>query len=154
MQTLDMQPLRCSSADDVLRLDTVLNQVFPLLPFLTTLVVHASTALSRRALYTFTYRDGVQNLRVLKGVQLMTSIRTDEDAFVELLRACTRLEELEVLGTGIDLAELQMPEDMFDSFHSTQNNNFLLDFLICLPELLICLRRCLSSTQTSALQVY
>lgn len=111
VQTLDLGLLRCSSPEDVLLLDAVLNQVFPLVPFLTDLIVNAHTAFSRRVLFTFTYRDGVQNLRVLKGVQLITSARVHEDPFVELLRACTRLEELEVLGTGIDTNDLDEPHD-------------------------------------------
>ncbi|KAI0800842.1 hypothetical protein C8Q74DRAFT_448810 [Fomes fomentarius] len=116
VHTLDLVPLQCSSSEDVLRLDAVLNQVFPLVPFLTSLIVNAHTAFSRRVLFTLTYRDGVQNIRVLKGVQLATSARIDEDAFVELLRACTRLEELEVLGTGVDNSELHHGHETRDSF--------------------------------------
>ncbi len=113
VQTLDLVPLQCSSEEEVLRLDAVLNQVFPLVPFLTSLIVNTHTAFSRRVLFTLTYRDGVQNIRVLKGVQLATSARIHEDAFVELLRACTRLEELEVIGTGVDNFELHETRDSF-----------------------------------------
>ena len=114
VQTLDLEPLRCASSEDVLHLDTVLNQVFPLVPFLSALVVNAHTHLSRRALLSFTHRDGVQNMRVLKGIQLMTSVRSDDDTFVELLRACTRLEELEIMGTGIDPTEMLDYDDVLD----------------------------------------
>lgn len=105
IQTLDMDRLRCIDAEDLLHLDAVLNQVFPLVPFLSTLIVNAHTMLSCRALHTLKYRDGAQNLRIMRGVQLITSVHTGEDAFVELLRECTRLEELEILGTGVDLTE-------------------------------------------------
>lgn len=106
VQTLDLEPLHCDTEEEILHLDTVLNRIFPLVPFLSQLVVNAHTHLSRRALCAFTYRDGAQNIRVLKGVHLITSARTDEDPFVELLRACTRLEELEIMGTGIDPADM------------------------------------------------
>ncbi|TFK81652.1 hypothetical protein K466DRAFT_501784 [Polyporus arcularius HHB13444] len=106
VQTLDLEQLRCASEEDVLHLDTVLNRIFPLVPFLSELIVNAHTYLSRRALFAFTYRDGAQNLRVLKGIQLITSARTGEDTFVELLQACTRLEELEIVGSGVDPADL------------------------------------------------
>ncbi|KAI0756575.1 hypothetical protein C8Q80DRAFT_1090729 [Daedaleopsis nitida] len=112
VQTLDLEPLHCHSSEDVLCLDAVLCQVFPLVPFLTSLAVNANTVFSRRSLCTFTYRDGAQNVRSLKGVQLATSIRVDEDAFVELLRACTRLEELEIAGTGVgDTSDLEETHD-------------------------------------------
>ncbi|RPD82078.1 hypothetical protein L226DRAFT_607271 [Lentinus tigrinus ALCF2SS1-7] len=111
VQTLDLEPMHCASSEEVLHLDTVLNRIFPLIPFLSNLIVNAHTHLSRRALFTFTYRDGVQNIRVLKGVQLVTSARTDDDTFVELLRACTRLEELEIMGTGIDPTEMPAYDD-------------------------------------------
>ena len=102
-----------------MRLDTVLNELLPLVPFLTDLVLNQHTVLSRRALCGFTHRDGVQNMRFLKGVQLTTSMRIDEDVFVELLRACTRLEELEIMGTGVDLGELSAADDdLLDSLPS------------------------------------
>ncbi|TBU34480.1 hypothetical protein BD311DRAFT_784103 [Dichomitus squalens] len=106
IHTLNLEHLRCTSSEDVLRLDTVLNKLFPVVPFLTDLILNPHAMLSRRAVSSLTHRDGIQNMRSLKGIQLTTSMRTEEDLFVELLRACTRLEELEVMGTGIDQSEL------------------------------------------------
>lgn len=119
IHSLDLEHLRCTSLEATLRLDAVLYEMLPLVPFLTDLVLNQHTVLSRRALYSFTHRDGVQNMRCFKGVQLTTSMRIDEDAFVELLRACTRLEELEMMGTGIDLNDLSTPgDDLFDPLPS------------------------------------
>lgn len=119
VHVLDLEHLRCASLEAILRLDTVLNELLPLVPFLTDLVLNQHTVLSRRALCGFTHRDGVQNMRFLKGVQLTTSMRIDEDVFVELLRACTRLEELEIMGTGVDLGELSAADDdLLDSLPS------------------------------------
>ncbi|KAI8981238.1 hypothetical protein BD414DRAFT_516168 [Trametes punicea] len=111
IQTLDISALECLSRDDVYSLDVLLNQISPLVPFMTNLVVSPQIALSRRALYSFAERDGASNLRVLTGVRLRTSAQGSEDAFVELLRACTRLEELEIFGTGVDSADLLVAQD-------------------------------------------
>ncbi|KAI1793976.1 hypothetical protein LXA43DRAFT_185371 [Ganoderma leucocontextum] len=111
IHALDLEHLRCTSLEGILRLDAVLNELLPLVPFLTDFVLNQHAVLSRRAFCGFTHRDGVQNMRCLKGVQLTTSMRVDEDTFVELLRACTRLEELEIMGTGTDLSELSAPRD-------------------------------------------
>ena len=111
IHSLDLERFRCTTLEAIFRLDTALYELLPLVPFLTNLVLNHRTVLSRRAWCSFTHRDGVQNLRCLKGVQLTTSMRIDEDAFVELLRACTRLEELEIMGTGVDLSDLSAPGD-------------------------------------------
>ena len=98
VQSLDAEALQCATTEETFRFDEVFNQLLPLLPFLTHLTVNPRTSFSRRVLSTFTYRDGVQNMRVLKGLQVPSSLRVDRDHFVELLRTCTRLEELEMVG--------------------------------------------------------
>ncbi|KAH9944013.1 uncharacterized protein BXZ73DRAFT_86991 [Epithele typhae] len=108
VQTLDMDALRCSTQEETLVLDDTLNQLLPLVPFLNHLVVHPYNPFSRRVLSSITYRDGVENIRTLRGIQLPTSPRIDEDAFLELLRACSRLEELEIVGTGVNTGEAIM----------------------------------------------
>ncbi|KAI0639834.1 hypothetical protein C8Q77DRAFT_1185610 [Trametes polyzona] len=114
IQTLDLSALRLTSPEDALRLDGLLNRISGLVPFMMNLVVSPQLGLSRRALSHLTDRDGASNLRVLRGIQLRTTLRTEEDAFVRLLRACTRLEELDVCGTGVDMAELlTAPDDAF-----------------------------------------
>ncbi|KAI9062955.1 hypothetical protein FKP32DRAFT_1573116 [Trametes sanguinea] len=111
IQTLDISALGSTYPEDAYHLDALLNLISPLVPFLTNLVVSPQIALSRRALSSLSERDGASNLRVLRGVQLRTAVQGYEDAFVELLRACTRLEELEVFGTGLDSADLLVTQN-------------------------------------------
>ncbi|KAI0330620.1 hypothetical protein GY45DRAFT_1323568 [Cubamyces sp. BRFM 1775] len=111
IQTLDMSALRCDSSEDSLRLDSALHRISPLVPLMTNLVMSPQIMLSRRALSSFAEREGASNLRSLAGVQLWTSGQATEDAFVDLLRACTRLEELEIFGSGVDSAELLVGQD-------------------------------------------
>lgn len=116
-----MADVQYSSPEEAFHLDEILNNIFPLVPFLTSLIVSPLTPLSRRVLASFANRDGIQNIRVLRGIQLETSSRLHGDSFVELLRACTRLEELEVVGTGVDVGELfadhAIPTDPPPSFY-------------------------------------
>ncbi|OJT08970.1 hypothetical protein TRAPUB_104 [Trametes pubescens] len=106
IQSLDLSALRLYSHEDVFQLDALLNCIAGLVPFMVHLAVSPLVPLSRRALSSLGDRDGASNLRTLKGIQLLTSLQTDDDAFVRLLRSCTRLEELEIFGTGVDAAEL------------------------------------------------
>lgn len=111
MQKLDLSALRCGSAADLLQMDALFVQLFPLLPFMSQLVVDAPVPLSCRAFSGLALRDGTHNLRILRGVQLVTSHQLAEDVFVELLRACPNLEELEIFGSGPDMlaADLHIP---------------------------------------------
>ncbi|KAI0652302.1 hypothetical protein C8Q79DRAFT_922792 [Trametes meyenii] len=111
IQTLDMSALQHTSYEDAFRLDTLLSELWAFVPFMTNFVVNPQVALSRRALSCFAAREGASNLRALRGVQLRTSGPADEDPFVELLRTCTRLEELEIFGTGVDTTELLVDQD-------------------------------------------
>ncbi|KAJ8457362.1 hypothetical protein ONZ51_g11578 [Trametes cubensis] len=111
IQTLDMTALRCDSPEDALRLDIALHQISSLVPLMANLVMSPQIMLSRRALSSFAEREGASNLRSLSGLQLWTSGQSTEDAFVDLLRACTRLEELEIFGSGVDSAELLVAQD-------------------------------------------
>ncbi|KAI0361152.1 hypothetical protein OH77DRAFT_1516161 [Trametes cingulata] len=115
IQTLDISALRCGTLEDAYRVDSLLNRISSLLPFMTNFVVSPQVALSRRVMSSFAERDGASNLRALKGIQLRTSGQLSEDAFVDLLRACTRLEELEIFGTGVDTAELSVAQE--GTFH-------------------------------------
>ena len=121
IQTLDMESLHCLSPEDAFRVDEVLNRLFPLVPSLTRLILNPRTTFSRRVFSAFTYRDGIHNIRVLNGFQVPSSPQADGDSFVELLRACTRLEELEIVGTGIDISdmssELELPNEPPPTFH-------------------------------------
>ncbi|KAI0673565.1 hypothetical protein C8Q78DRAFT_1017742 [Trametes maxima] len=111
IQTLDMSALQHTPYEDAFRLDTLLSEVWAFVPFMTLFVANPQVALSRRALSCFMAREGASNLRALRGIQLKTSGQAEEDPFVELLRTCTRLEELEIFGTGVDTTELLVDQD-------------------------------------------
>ncbi|CCL98096.1 uncharacterized protein FIBRA_00090 [Fibroporia radiculosa] len=111
VQDLDLRELEVTLRAEAYRVDTLLSLVFPLLPFLSRLALSPTLALSRRALTSLSSRSEVVHLRVLKGLMLPTSAQVEEDAFVALLRACVNLEELSVVGSGLELADLDMPSE-------------------------------------------
>lgn len=55
---------------------------------------------------------------------------------------------------ALAFSEVIMLEDMLDSFHNTESRIFQPGFLICLPLLSICWRKCLCLIPTIALQVW
>ncbi|KZT02512.1 uncharacterized protein LAESUDRAFT_706306 [Laetiporus sulphureus 93-53] len=109
VQDLDMRELETATWCEMYRVDTLLTQLCPLLPFLARLAISPSLTLSRRAATALSYRTEVAYLRVLKGIKLETSAHVSEDHFVELLRPCVNLEELTLIGSGVDATELELP---------------------------------------------
>ncbi len=89
-------------------LDSLLTQLFPLIPSMTSLSINPSFVLSRRALTSLTHREGSMNLRSISGLSYVPRSIPDlnEDPFVELLRHCPNLEVLVVIGQGLDPTEL------------------------------------------------
>ncbi len=73
--------------------------------------------MSRRVLSSLAQREGAINLRSLEGLHYFrpSSPNPDEDPFVQLLRRCPNLENLELIGQGIDPAEL---DHIFEQFLS------------------------------------
>ncbi|KAI0778625.1 hypothetical protein BD413DRAFT_510594 [Trametes elegans] len=114
IQTVDMSALKYGTPEHVFWFDALLYQLLALVPFMAHLIASPRCAFSRRSLFSLADREGAGNLRTLKGVQLKTDWRADEDAFVALLRACPRLEELEVYGTGVDAPEVMAGEGAQD----------------------------------------
>ncbi|OJA12342.1 hypothetical protein AZE42_02780 [Rhizopogon vesiculosus] len=107
VQMLDLsEPLTALNSSAFYAVDTLLTQLFPLLPFLTRLILSPGFPLSRRALTSLTYRNDGPNLRVLCGIgydpAFYSRVATDEDPFVQLLRVCINLERLEVIGIGLN----------------------------------------------------
>ncbi|KAF8641190.1 hypothetical protein AX17_000825 [Amanita inopinata Kibby_2008] len=109
VQTLDLSRLEFTGQAQALLFDTILTNLFTLVPFLSCLSVNPSFILSRRALTALTDKDGITNLRSLEGLSYVPphSPLTDADPFVRLLRRCTGLEVLEVIGQGPDPTELE-----------------------------------------------
>ncbi|KAH9858234.1 hypothetical protein C2E23DRAFT_769862 [Lenzites betulinus] len=112
IRTLDISTLCLASSDDAFHLDAFLNTISRMVPFMSTLVVNPQFAWSQRTVSSLADREGANNLRVLKGVRLRTSLQYTDDPFVELLRACTRLEELDISGSGVDLLDLVASRDI------------------------------------------
>jgi hypothetical protein len=115
VQILDLNrlPAYMNQAQAVL-IDSLLTRLFPLIPFLSVLSINPSIVLSRRALSALALRDGVINIRVLSGLNYTTpsTLTPDEDPFVQLLRHCPNLEELSVVGQGLDPTELEFKFDL------------------------------------------
>ncbi|THH11050.1 hypothetical protein EW145_g897 [Phellinidium pouzarii] len=103
VQTLNLSELEVASQSESYAVDALLTTLFPLLPFLVRLELSLSLQLSRRAMLALGLRDGAQNLRSLTGVKYDVSVvLSGEDPLTELVSCCSRLEELEVVGLGMD----------------------------------------------------
>lgn len=93
---------------EAFQLDTLLTKLFPVVPFLSSVLLNATITFSRRAIDSLCYRDGPQNLRSLKGIKLSSTPPSDVniDPFFEVLRYCRYLEELTIVGSGIEAIQL------------------------------------------------
>lgn len=108
VQNLDLSDLAFTSQSEAFLLDSLLTQVFPLVPFLVRLALNPSFVLSRRAIDALAAREGSIYLRCLEGISYVPSADssvTDGDPLVQLLRCCVNLEELEIIGPGLDPTE-------------------------------------------------
>lgn len=125
MQELDLSNLIPEGAQQALHLDSLLTQLFPLTPFLQQLSINPAFLVSRRVLHSLAQREGAVNLRSLRGISyfLPTSTIPDEDPFVQLLRRCPNIEDLELIGQGVDPVEL---ETIFEEFIPTEADNAIL----------------------------
>ncbi|KAI9446796.1 hypothetical protein H4582DRAFT_1908448 [Lactarius indigo] len=109
------------SAIESLSVDTHLTRLFPLLPSLTGLYLIPEMVLSNRALAALQCKDGIGELRLLKGLKIsvpgdLASVQppfvTKFDPIAELLWHCPRLEQLEILCTDTVNAELEPVMDL------------------------------------------
>ncbi|KAH7914738.1 hypothetical protein BJ138DRAFT_1143166 [Hygrophoropsis aurantiaca] len=126
VQALDLtglpSTLECHEAFVV---DSLLTQLFPLLPFLARLSLCAGLCLSRRALSALTNRDGNSHLRVLEGLNyepsFISPFETADDPVVQLLAACKCLERLEIIGVGLGPFDVEFLDHPHDSQLPLQN---------------------------------
>lgn len=103
VQALDISCLRCNFWSDVCQVDALLARLFPLLPFLSRLTLNSTLVLSRRAVESLCSRDGNHRITSLQGVKLASSADvSSDDPFLDILRHCPNLEELEFYGSGIE----------------------------------------------------
>ncbi|KAK7465541.1 hypothetical protein VKT23_005515 [Stygiomarasmius scandens] len=122
VQELDLRGLQFTSQPAALEFDGILTSLFPLIPFLSSLRINPSFLLSRRAIDALVESavggTGVLMLRKLEGLSYVPQIQAaqylfggipeghSEEPLVRLLRYCPYLEELEVIGRGLDPMEL------------------------------------------------
>lgn len=111
VQSLDLSQLVFANNAEVCLVDAVLTTLFPLLPFLSRLELTLGMQLSRRAMNSLGSRDGASNLRSLKGIKYDScatvpgsrhTSRGEDDSLTDLIAACQGLEELEIIGLGLD----------------------------------------------------
>ncbi|XP_006454253.1 hypothetical protein AGABI2DRAFT_182230 [Agaricus bisporus var. bisporus H97] len=121
VQVIDMSNLRTKQ---VLQLDSILTHLFPLIPFLQRFSINPSITLSRRAVLSLAQREGAINLRSLEGLQYTSPISPtpDEDPFVQLLRHCPNIEELDITGQGMDQTDLELTDDDLHSLTLDTNS--------------------------------
>jgi hypothetical protein len=96
------------------RADDFLTQLVPYLPFLEALVLDAGMRHSRRFLYALAEKDGAERLRSLTGLyvpdtSIVTPAAIADDSIPYLLRQLSGLEELGLVGPGVDALELDAP---------------------------------------------
>ena len=119
MQALDLSGMVLDDSTDLLSVDSNLTRLFPLLPFLTSIHLVPWMLLSNRVLTALQCKDGIGELRSLKGVKLSApvvdapaqSLGPSPDSVVRLLRNCPHLEQLEI--SCADVNDLE-PEPIVD----------------------------------------
>ncbi|KAJ7664947.1 hypothetical protein B0H17DRAFT_1162725 [Mycena rosella] len=89
VQSLDLSRVEFVGRSQALLLDSLLVQLFPVVHFL-----HG-------------YRREAVNIRALEGISYIPSdYSVTEEPLTQLLRCCPNLEELEIIGQGLDPAEM------------------------------------------------
>ena len=141
MQAIDLSEM-VVHPPDLLSVDSDITRLFPLLPFLTSLHLVSGMFLSNRVLTALQCKDGIGELRSLKGVKLSVpdgntpaqSLGPSPDAVVHLLRNCPRLEQLEISCADANDLELEPIVDIdFSSFRDEAA--VTLPPPLCLPNL-------------------
>ncbi|KAF7302547.1 F-box domain-containing protein [Mycena chlorophos] len=109
VQALDLSAISVDRlATDALALDSLLVNLFPLTPFLARLSLNPAFVLSRRVLESLGQSFCAGSLKSLEGVAYVPSEELNEP-LTRLLRCCINLEELEIIGHGLDPAEMPDP---------------------------------------------
>ncbi|KAF7347363.1 hypothetical protein MVEN_01492100 [Mycena venus] len=106
VQALDLSRIEYAGRAQALLLDSLLVKLFPLVPFLARFSMNPSFVLSRRAMECLGQRQGIANIRALEGISYVPSGFPMEESLLQLLRCCSNIEELELIGRGLDPAEM------------------------------------------------
>src|SRR5260370_27331076 len=120
VQVLDLSEIVLVHSTDLLSVDSNLTRLFPLLPFVTSLYLVPGMLLSNRVLTALQCKDGIGELRSLKGVKLSVPdgnastqpLGPSSDAVVRLLRNCPHLEQLEIACADANNLELEPIVDL------------------------------------------
>jgi hypothetical protein len=120
VRELDLSEIAPSSVE-FLSVDTHLTRLLPLLPSLTNLYLIPEMVLSNRALAALQCKDGIGELRSLKGLKIsvlgelasvLPPFVSNFDPIAQLLWHCPRLEQLEILCTDTVNPELESVMDL------------------------------------------
>ena len=131
---LDLSEIVLVHSKEMLSVDSNLIRLFPLLPFLTSLYLVPEILLSNRVLAALQCKDGIGELRSLKGVKLSVPIGNapvqplapSPDAVIRLLVDCPRLEQLEIACMDVNSPELESVIDLgLSSFRDEAEVTFL-----------------------------
>ncbi|KAI4521749.1 hypothetical protein K525DRAFT_361957 [Schizophyllum commune Loenen D] len=114
VQVLDLSQLEFTGRAQALKLDSLLTQLFPLLPHLAKLSLNPSFVMSRRPILALADRWESQHLRSLCGITYVPSATGQDEPILKLVASCPNLEELEVIGGGPDPTELDFASSVVD----------------------------------------
>jgi hypothetical protein len=117
---LDLSEMMLVNSAELLSVDSHITRTFPLLPFLKSLHLIPEMLLSNRALFALQCKDGIGELRSLRGLKVsVASEHASVQPFVptvntviSLLQHCPRLEELEVVCMDTVNPELESAIDL------------------------------------------
>jgi hypothetical protein len=115
VQRLDISEIVVANSREYLAVDSSFIRLWPLMPFLTSLYLIPDMLFSNRALTALACKDGIGELRSLKGLKVaapavhasaQSLTRNPDETVIQLLRDCPLLESLEIAcadGTSPDL---------------------------------------------------
>jgi len=108
---LDLSLLAVETRAQALQIDTILTNLFPLTPFLSSFYFTPAYFCSRRMLLSLAERPGAASLRKVRGLGYATPLspHPQDDPFVRLLQSCPYLEEVEVVGQGLEHVDQDLP---------------------------------------------
>ncbi|KZS93012.1 hypothetical protein SISNIDRAFT_454959 [Sistotremastrum niveocremeum HHB9708] len=115
VHVLDLSKIPCQSGHDASLIDDAMANLFPALPFLSTLLLN-QISLSRRTIKSLIGSPNSAGLRTLCGmrdhapslVELDGNLSSYDDPILDLLRNCTNLEHLDLVGNGVPDDEMEI----------------------------------------------
>ena len=103
--SLDLTLFSHLTPSQYLKFDKLISQLFPVIPFLSQLILHPTISLTRQAMQSLADSQTVRNLKQVRGIHVPShphaSVHQSE-ALTSLLRSCVNLQHLELLGSGWD----------------------------------------------------